>query len=213
MATSQSVPVDFEVCLRPSALDKVFQEMRARKLVIDSIVSHDTFHDGELAHSKVRCFNQLPFRFTSNRLFSTTKELDELVSRITVYGITEANRNASNNSDMNANGNGNSAPPNIPFWMVAPRIILYRCVDTPCDAPLIPFSTLTQLPSARFDRLWDSLQFGENQVKQRLLSYLATGALFRKMQVRSSVVSWHGYVQYGIVVYIQCIYFRFDIIP
>ncbi len=90
-----------------------------------------------------------------------------------------------------------STPPFIPFYRVDAHIVQYKCIDedgAQPNLPTVPFSSVTRMPSSKMDELWDSLKFGANPVKERLLAYLSSGNLFRKLQVRSSVVNWHGYV-------------------
>lgn len=122
---------------------------------------------------------------------------------VRVYGIADASQsNETTNShdieedDLVAHS---SSRETLPFWRVIPRIALYHCAedDTPAEdednqLPSIPFSTTYKVPSAKLEKLWDSLQFGANAVKIRLLSYLSSSALFRKSQVDSNVVNWHG---------------------
>lgn len=131
------------------------------------------------------------------------QELDKYVSSVKVYGISESwqqeNAAAFKCDEDGEDGEDVIAKCSIraciPFYRVDARIVQYMCEDEnegEENVPSVPFSSVTRMPSAKMDELWDSLKFGGNPVKERLLSYLRSGNLFRKHQVRSSVVNWHG---------------------
>lgn len=90
-----------------------------------------------------------------------------------------------------------ATPKTVSFLHVEPHICFYECDDgggsdeEDADALTVPFSTVTKLPSAEQEGLWDSLHYSTG-IKPRLLSYLSSGKQFRNDGVHACIITWNG---------------------
>lgn len=94
--------------------------------------------------------------------------------------------------------------PRVPFFHARLLVFVYICAEH--LAPLAPrssvssvsqealaqFAHLVPLPSERFEGVWESLQFGDADLKPRVLRYVTAALQMAQRNVNRSVVGWNG---------------------